>query len=421
MTEHTAPQLPGDESLQLLAQFSQELDQIRELPWLATRILAEFSRVTRRPDGFLYLFIQSPQRLERIAIHGSLDHEIFPSTLTHVHPVVQQIPLLQQTLSTTPHVPHTALTTHYHSLRSELDRSSSNIIIPLCSKDRFLAVVILRPVIGPLSPNPPQMEMLSVMAHVAAHSLNAILLHELQRQADTLLRCTNRLHTVEYMADSLAHAIRNPLTSIKTFIQLASEQRDDPQFLRNFSQMAIDDVRRIEQLTQDIFDYIRYREPKPTDEDVNDIVSSCLYFLELTIRHRRIKIEKDLAPEPPRGMVDRQQIQHTLFSILMNAVEAIGPLGGTIRVRTRCLMKPNGTAWSHIDIEDSGHGISVEDQERIFDPFFTTKRQVGEPKRSGLGLTIAQHIIDAHQGEIHVQSTEGVGTTFSISLPLCTV
>jgi len=421
MMERTAPHISGDDSLQLLAHFSQELDQITELPSLAERILEEFCRATRQSAGSLYLLTESTQRFNRLAIQGSMDNDVFPSIIRHDDPLIQQVPLLQQTLGCSLHKRRTSLGIQRRVQPSTLDCPANNIILPLFCRDRLLAFVMFRPWANPPSPNLSQMEILPVMASIAAHSLNSILFHELQRQADTLLRGTNQLHIIEYLADSVAHAIRNPLTSIKTFIQLVGEGRNDPQFISNFSQMALDDVRRLEQLTQETFDYIRYRQPNPTEEDINDIVSSCLYFLEFTIRHRRIKIEKDLAPEPPRGMVDKQHIQQTLFSVLVNAVEALGPHGGTVRIRTGHLMKSNGTAWSHIDIEDTGQGIPLENLGRIFDPFFTTKHQAGKPKRSGLGLTIAQQIIDAHRGEIHVQSTEGVGTTCSIYLPLCTV
>ncbi len=421
MMEHPAQQIPENEPLQLLACFSQDLDWISDLPCLAERILAEFCRATHHTEGSLYLLIQSPHRFKRLAIQGSPGHDIFPSIIMRDHPLVLQVPLLQQTFGQSANTPHTTFATPFCLPLSELGRAAKGIVIPLYCRKRLLAIVLLRSWIDPNSPTLTQTELLTVMAHIAGASLNTLRVRELDLCAQALMCSADRWHTVEYMADSLAHAVRNPLTSIKTFIHLAGERKDDPQFLSNFSQMALEDVRRVEQLTQEIFDYLRYRTPNPTEEDVNDIVSSCLYFLELTVRHRRIKIEKDLAPEPPRGMVDKQQLQQALLSLLVNAVEAIGPLGGTLRIRTRCLMKPNGTAWSHIDIEDTGQGISAKNLERIFDPFFTTKCSDGERKHSGLGLTIAQQIINAHQGEIHVQSTEGVGTTCSIYLPLCTV
>ncbi|MFY4730312.1 ATP-binding protein, partial [Nitrospira sp. BLG_2] len=92
---------------------------------------------------------------------------------------------------------------------------------------------------------------------------------------------------------------------------------------------------------------------------------------------------------------------------------------GTLRVRTTRLQKADGNVWAQIEIEDSGQGISQENLDHIFDPFFTTKHASTVNEGTGLGLTIAHQIIREHQGEIQVQSTEGIGTTFRINLPSC--
>ena len=215
-----------------------------------------------------------------------------------------------------------------------------------------------------------------------------------------------------------APEIRNPLTSIKTFIQLAPERKDDVEFIRDFSKVVLDDVHRIERLIQEILDYARYMEPKLTDEDLNDIVSSCLYFIEVKADTRGIKIEKQLASGLPRVMLDRQQIKQVLLNVLLNAMDAMGEQGsGCLRVRTAALSKPDTMTRLQIEIEDTGPGISAANLEHIFDPFFTTKHTSGENEGTGLGLTIAHQIIQEHQGDIQVQSIEGTGTTFRIHLP----
>ena len=176
-------------------------------------------------------------------------------------------------------------------------------------------------------------------------------------------------------------------------------------------------MHRIERLIQEILDYARYMEPKLTDEDLNEIVTSCLYFIEVKADSKRIKIEKELASELPRVMLDRQQIKQVLLNLLPNAIDAMGDGGGRLLVRTHRITKPGATVWTQIEIEDSGPGISKANLEHIFDPFFTTKHTSGEHAGTGLGLTIVHQIIQEHRGEIQVESTEGVGTTFSVNLP----
>src|SRR5947208_1598539 len=96
------------------------------------------------------------------------------------------------------------------------------------------------------------------------NALYTIVLYEDLLRSHTLMKGTDRLKSLETIAGGFAHEIRNPLTSIKTFIQLAPERKDDPQFIQEFSKVVLDDVYRIERLIQEILDYSRYMEPKLT-------------------------------------------------------------------------------------------------------------------------------------------------------------
>ena len=124
------------------------------------------------------------------------------------------------------------------------------------------------------------MSLLNALAQTATNALDTSMLLEDLHRSHALMKRTDRLRSLETIAGGFAHEIRNPLTSIKTFIQLAPERKDDADFIREFSRIVLDDVYRIERLIEEILDYARYMEPKLTEEDVNDIVSSCLYFIE---------------------------------------------------------------------------------------------------------------------------------------------
>src|SRR5262245_16221315 len=137
---------------------------------------------------------------------------------------------------------------------------------------------------------------LVALAQIATNALDTVVLHEHLHRSHTLMKRTDRLRSLETIAGGFAHEIRNPLTSIKTFIQLTPERKDDPQFIQEFSNVVLDDVYRIERLIQEILDYARYMEPKLTDEDVNDVVASCLYFIDVKADSQGIKSEKELAP-----------------------------------------------------------------------------------------------------------------------------
>lgn len=417
MTDRTDPQStpcqPGTASLQRLTQFARDMGHPTSLPMIAERILSGLSEASQHSQGLLYLFDRERECFCHVVSQGQILSIAASPAVPLNHPLVQQLTHHQNIIDSS------SLT---HSLSgASLDNTTGaqpvNLAIPLLNRGKLIAFVLLHSRIGTAVIPSHTMELLAAMAQNAANALDSFLLYEDLRQSQALMRRTDRLRSLETIAGGFAHEIRNPLTSIKTFIQLAPERKDDSQFIGEFSRIVLDDVNRIERLIQEILDYARYMEPRLTDEDLNEIVSSCLYFIQVKADSRGIKIEKDLAPELPRGMLDRQQIKQVLLNLLLNAMDAMSEKTGTLRVRTTRLQKGDGNVWTQIEIEDTGHGISRENLDHIFDPFFTTKHASVVNEGTGLGLTIAHQIIREHRGEIQVQSTEGIGTTFRINLP----
>jgi len=260
--------------------------------------------------------------------------------------------------------------------------------------------------------------LLTTLGQNAAIALDNALLYEDLKRSQKLVQRADRLRSLEIIAGGFAHEIRNPLTSIKTFIELAPLRREDAYFMDEFSSVVKDDVSRIERLIHEILGYARYMEPKFGEENINDIVASCVLFMQVKAEKEGIHIEQDLGDDLPRMRLDRQQIKQAILNLFLNALDAITGTGGTIRVTTRFLNKPVGGPWVNIEIADSGSGISAEDLEHIFDPFFTTKHKSDEHEGTGLGLVIVHQIVDQHGGHIQVESQVGRGTMFVISLPV---
>lgn len=412
----SAPSGSASESLQRLTQFSRDMGLITDVSALGERILTQLSEISGGARGALYLAERDEQRYRRLAAQET-SHNSTPPTLPFDHPLVQYLSEVHHILDRTLCVHEESVAAAFRPLATALSDLSMTSAIPLVAKGHLVAFVLLyspeRAGLGALN-----VELVTAMAQTAANALDSLTVYEDLHQSQALMRRTDRLRSLEIIAGGFAHEIRNPLTSIKTFIQLAPERKDDVEFIRDFSKVVLDDVHRIERLIQEILDYARYMEPKLTDEDLNDIVSSCLYFIEVKADTRGIKIEKQLASGLPRVMLDRQQIKQVLLNVLLNAMDAMGDRGGgSLRVRTAALSKPDTTTRVQIEIEDTGPGISAANLEHIFDPFFTTKHNSGENEGTGLGLTIAHQIIQEHQGDIQVQSIEGTGTTFRIHLP----
>jgi len=220
------------------------------------------------------------------------------------------------------------------------------------------------------------------------------------------------------MAAGFAHEIRNPLTSIKTFLQLAPDRKDDVEFLTGFSQIACEDVERIERLIKEVLDYARDKDPQLADQDLNEIIAGVLHLMDVKADRVKVRIHKELPDGMPHVMVDRQQIKQVLLNLFINALDAMALKGGTLLVQTRHIIAPSESHWMQIEVTDTGCGISSTDLDHIFDPFYTTKHESAEREGTGLGLTIVNQIIQDHHGFIEVRSTTGHGTTFFIHLPL---
>ena len=398
--------------LDLVTRFSTEIGAMTDLGALSERIIQEFCRVGGTSHGALYLLDREHEHFRRAGLIGQTAESCFPATLPLTHTIAQH-------LSPGHALPEMA--EPHNGCRGALDSALAGMRaerkLPHVSRGRLIAFSLLGATGAQGNDETSIASLLNALAQTATNALDTSMLLEDLHRSHALMKRTDRLRSLETIAGGFAHEIRNPLTSIKTFIQLAPERKDDPDFIREFSRIVLDDVYRIERLIEEILDYARYMEPKLTEEDVNDIVSSCLYFIEVKADSRGIKIEKILASDLPRVMLDRQQIKQVFLNLFLNALDAMGERGGVLHVRTRSLAKPGGRPWVQIETEDTGQGIAEANLEHIFDPFFTTKHESGEHEGTGLGLTIVHQIIEEHQGEIQVKSVAGSGTTFLVNLP----
>ncbi len=414
-TDNLAPS--SSELLNIVTQFAADLGSMTDLTTLANRIIQELCHKCSTTHGALFLLDREHECYRRAGIVGLVAPALIPPTLAASHPLPRHLLTTNRIMTQVDSVVNLQDIDFETEALMAMKAMQAPRIVPHLIKNHLIGFSL----IGAAQPmggeNALTKSMLAALAQTATNALDTIVLYEDLHRSHTLMKRTDRLKSLETIAGGFAHEIRNPLTSIKTFIQLAPERKDDPQFIQEFSKVVLDDVYRIERLIQEILDYARYMEPKLTDEDFNDIVTSCLYFIDVKADSHGIKIEKELASDLPRVMLDRQQIKQVLLNLLLNAMDSMARAGGRLRVQTRTLVKPGGKVWAHIEIEDTGEGILDTNLEHIFDPFYTTKHESGEHEGTGLGLTIVHQIIQEHHGEILVKSSIGVGTTFFISLP----
>jgi signal transduction histidine kinase len=232
---------------------------------------------------------------------------------------------------------------------------------------------------------------------------------DLKENRELLLRA-ERLSVVGEVAASVAHEIRNPLTSIGGFTRAVLRDLEDPQKARTnrrFLNIILEEVRRLERIVNEILGFVRPVTPRFDYADINSVIEQTFSMMEGEIDPKKIIITKDLQKDLPLVWMDADQIRQVLLNVFRNAVHAMEN-GGMLSVIT------TGDDKSvKIHVSDTGPGIPNEFKDKLFTAFFTTKST-----GSGLGLTISSQIIKNHGGTIEVESNEGEGSTFIITLPL---
>ncbi|MEK9142523.1 MAG: histidine kinase dimerization/phospho-acceptor domain-containing protein, partial [Nitrospirota bacterium] len=251
------------------------------LPIIAERILSGFSEASRHSQGLLYLLDRERECFRLVSVPTPTPSIAAPPIVPLNHPLVQQLADRQDILDSSVLADSLCTTSRDNTTEAQFATLPINLAIPLLNRGRLIAFVVLQSQRESTIIPSYTLELLTAMAQSAANAIDSLLLYEDLRQSQVLMRRTDRLRSLETIAGGFAHEIRNPLTSIKTFIQLAPERKDDSQFIGEFSRIVLDDVNRIERLIQEILDYARYMEPQLTDEDLNEIVSSCLYFIQV--------------------------------------------------------------------------------------------------------------------------------------------
>ena len=222
---------------------------------------------------------------------------------------------------------------------------------------------------------------------------------------------SERLASIGMLAAGVAHEVNNPLGGILALTALTLEDlpAEDPN--RGNLEEVVHQTERCQDIVRHLLEFSRQTAVSSEEVDVNQTLERTLDLLCRQSLFFNISIERHLAAGLPPLRADPAQLQQVFMNIIMNAAQAMAE-EGRLTVVTRAVA---GDEAVEIVISDTGHGIPHEDLDRIFDPFFTTGK---EGHGTGLGLSIAYGIISKHQGTITVESAVGIGTTFTIRLPV---
>ena len=236
---------------------------------------------------------------------------------------------------------------------------------------------------------------------------------EERKRLENVVLQSEKMAAVGQLAGGVAHEINNPLGVILGFAQslVRRLQPGDPYDmpLRSIEREAL----RCKNLVQDLLTFSRTARTEKEETNLSEAIEGALSLILAQSKVKDVSLVKELAPDLPLIMASKNQLQQVIVNLSNNAIDAM-PSGGTLTIRTRKGSLKNNEAVQ-ILVEDTGQGIKPEILTKIFEPFFTTK-EVG--KGTGLGLSLVFEIIQKHEGQISVDSKEGMGTKFSILLPV---
>jgi len=223
---------------------------------------------------------------------------------------------------------------------------------------------------------------------------------------------SEKLAVVGELAAGIAHEVKNPLSAIMNFAGYIRDFADElaTQDVQEKAQAIIDEVQRTVGIINEVRDYARPAAAYETEVvSLNDLVKEVVSFMRFDEEAKLVQLGGEYAEQAPQARVNRDKMKQVLLNLVRNAVQAVEPGQGQVMVSVG-----ERDANALLAVTDNGHGIPREQLARIWQPFFTTKGHGG----MGLGLDICRRIVTAHGGAISVDSQEGRGTTFTVSLPL---
>jgi two-component system, NtrC family, sensor kinase len=219
---------------------------------------------------------------------------------------------------------------------------------------------------------------------------------------------SEQLASVGRLAAGVAHEINNPLTGVLAFADMLREKENMDDQDREDLELIIRETKRAREIVRGLLDFARETPLRTTALAVNDLLLETTRLLGKRDAFQNVAVVEDFAEDLPPVHGDKNQLQQVFVNLCLNACEAMLD-GGTLMVSSRC----DGDRVV-VDITDTGCGIKREHLDKIFEPFFTTK-PVG--KGTGLGLSVTYGIVQQHGGTMEVESQEGKGSTFRITLP----
>lgn len=231
------------------------------------------------------------------------------------------------------------------------------------------------------------------------------IIHDLtvRKKAEKDMLLAERLSMTGKIARTIAHEVRNPLTNVTLALgELMDELPDHNEAIQLYHDIIDRNVSRINQLIDEMLNSSRPKELDLELININEVLEEAMAQAADRMELAHIKLEKELAGNLPSLLADRVKIRMAFLNVIINAIEAMEPGKGKLRIVTKL---SDGFIIS--SITDNGKGLTLEALDKLFDPFYTSKE-----KGMGLGLTSTQNILNSHSATVDVKSKINEGTTF---------
>jgi len=223
-------------------------------------------------------------------------------------------------------------------------------------------------------------------------------------------RQSEQLATIGLIGASLAHEIRNPLVSIKTFSHLLASRFDDPEFRRRFSTLIPAEVERIDSLTQQLLDLSHPRRHQMERISLHKVIQETTDLMLARAQEAQVNLVIQQNATADTIYADGGAIRQVSINLIINALQALEGQEGERNITIRSRNSPNGSVI--LEVSDNGPGIPPDQRARLFHPFVSTKT-----KGMGLGLAVCADILHEHKATIIVPDIGRPGATFRITFP----
>lgn len=290
------------------------------------------------------------------------------------------------------------------ALRAIAERHGFAVAAPVRSSDDGTAEAVLLAGDASVAPRPRLLARLGRLAASIAPQIEAATAASRIAKLDGEVRRLDRLASLGGLVAEIVHEVRNPLVSLKTFLQLLPERIDELEFRTRFFDLVTNELRRIERLLDVVLSHARpgATAPEGSKTGVAPVVESVARLVAHRALEHGVTLDAVLSDDLPGVRIGEDALRQVVLNLVLNAIE-VSPAGARVRVSGRRVR-----GGVELRVDDEGPGLPPEIREHVFEPFVSTR----EERPGGLGLAISRRIVEEAGGRLRFEDRKPAGTRF---------